>query len=1081
MATTKVLSSHTDAPFKGASPSFIPKLVTASSGITFSAPSFQTGYGTRSNSPVIGDAIENPQGHRYDLAVYRAPIDLKLTESSERRDFQIRPLKRNFNRIRTELELLDRVSLNTPVQIRDYALMKRKLYLDYGDNLNLQLAMMALKLSLFFNMNENKLRHIMTPYDYLKNSLANGATFADDLKKARGIATLSTFAVIRFTDLDEKITEFNRDNTSQFYIDPNRRYAYDDFFNEQYVLFFQDENVNDFEWAFQPIEDDEQAYEVFESLLTKLLHQYKVKGLESLTDDEKAAWVSDSTVFNSETVDRSGPGRNGIRKRVLEGVDNPFGRLTDEFRFRRSIIPVGPANFRDAWEPDVNTLWTIKSISSVMRPIVQKIPFSAMYDPTIAYRRKRFMRRRRGTLYLMLDYKKSGITINRKLLTIMGRALENEYPEVEEFRYIKHYDSLKVYDNGKWHTPIRGVGLGNMNELYTLMQCVFGLSMKEKYGTHSIFFNDDAVYELDPRYYRSQVMHIISFIKKTGLIVNLSKSVVSRNNIFCEEYLMEDNLDYSKKQLLVVPIAGSAFQTTTAQAKKFVYGVNRQLIGTGYRDLTIQFINILTKLYKAEFGKMDVYLPYHLGGYVDFSETNFSCLVEFILDPGSYLKTPNEQGQIPQIRRWSRYLLLKKKSGGGLLSSKARIAFRGKQVENPLKYIDPLKQVGGLSELVYNYAELQSPKEFEQTMDDLLNYRGLHNAKPRIKLGLELKEERRRRSLYRDFKRVNKHVRDVLGRDIYGLGQVLSLVRDVPDAPSYFGFPRCFVEKSSPLFYSNRDRMVSFVRDIDVGVSQTKIRRALSATLESVLLSRWNPGADPFVFYELWRRRKSGYLISDNKLPILQGNFYNLPKMFKAFCPNKRLFITELGLRLGRHPNTYKDIEISGSGLEMILLRDAFEVVLPPDLIGEWRRIKRDFQANLSEIRYIMSDVYLKERIEFKSFLKTVRELMESFSDESDQEHSEYEIDHDLFDFLDRIGEEELVQRMTGLEQTVDRLIDEESEWSYEAESLMDDDFADNIDFDIDVDDDSEESVTEVPLNEVRRLVRYYDEMTRTG
>jgi hypothetical protein len=975
---------------------------------------------------------------------------------------------------------LDRVALNTPVELRDFALMKRKRYMETNDQLDLQIASMSLKLSLFFNMEENKLRHVMTPYDYLKNSLSKGANFSNDLKSARGLATLSTFAIIRFTDLDEKIDEFNNENTSGFFIDRDRKYAYDDFLSESYTLFFEDKSVDDFKWSQEPLEEDEEALSHFRTALRQVLSLYRVKALEDPDDSDKSTWVSDSTVFESGDVENSGPGRNKARKAALEGSKNPFGKLTDSFRFRRSIIPVAPGNWRDSWEPDRDTLFTIKSISHVMRPVVQQIPFSAMYDPTIAYRRKQFMRKNTNRLYLMLDYKKSALTINRTLLTIMGEELSSIYPEVSTFEWIKYYKDLKVYKDKKWLTPVRGVGLGNMNELYTLMQCAFGFIAKEEFNTKSIFFNDDAVYELHPTLYRTQVIRILSLIKKCGCIVNLKKSVVSRYNIFCEDYVTEEGLDYSKRQLLVVPIAGAAFCSTLAQAKKYVYGINRLLIGTGYRELSVQFINILTKLYKPEFGKMDIYLPYHLGGYVDFSPTNFSCLVEYILDPGCYLRTTTEQGHIPEIRRWTRYLLLKKKSGGGLLSSKARIAYRGEKAVNILKYIDPLKQVGGLSQLVYDYAKLQSPVEFEQNLDDLLNYRGLHNAKPTLKMGLEMKEDRRRRNLFKEYKDFSKRkTLSLLSKDCYGLGQVLSMTKDVPDAPSYFGFPRCFVEKSSPQFESNRDRMVSFVKEEQLGSSPKKIRRAISSTLESVLLKRWIPYSDPFIFYDLWRNRKSGYLISDKKLPRIFGHFYNLPSMFRAFCPNKRLFITELDLRLGSHANTYKDTDISGSGLEMILLKDAFEIVLPNDLIGRWRSIKKVYKDYLSEIREILAEVPLNSRAEFKSALDTIEMIFENHHKDDFDPWENREHDHDLHDFLERIEEENLLTSLIGLEQDIDRLIDEESDYySILSDTEVEEDEGE-VDFEFDDSDYSEESVEEVSQNEVRRLVRYYDELTR--
>jgi hypothetical protein len=274
--------------------------------------------------------------------------------------------------------------------------------------------------------------------------------------------------------------------------------------------------------------------------------------------------------------------------------------------------------------------------------------------------------------------------------------------------------------------------------------------------------------------------------------------------------------------------------------------------------------------------------------------------------------------------------------------------------------------------------------------------------------------------------------------------------------------------------------MVSFVRDVDVGHSDAKIRRCLSSTLESVLTARWMPGSDPFIFYELWRRRKSGYLISDKKLPRIQGNFYNLPRLFKAFCPNKRLFITELALRLGKHPTTYHETDISGSGLEMYLLRDAFELVLPTDLIGEWRWIKNNCQGVLGEIRSILQGIFLESRPEFKSCLLTLKDIFEGVHKEDIYpDHEEIEADHDLHDFLERIEEENLLEAMIGLEQDLDRLLDEELDLDYMSLSEADS-YEDNIDFQADVIDESEESFEEVPLNEVRRLVRYYDELSRS-
>jgi len=49
-----------------------------------------------------------------------------------------------------------------------------------------------------------------------------------------------------------------------------------------------------------------------------------------------------------------------------------------------------------------------------------------------------------------------------------------------------------------------------MNELYTLMQCAFGMMSKQAFGTHSLFFNDDAVYELSKKLEDSSCTNLIS-------------------------------------------------------------------------------------------------------------------------------------------------------------------------------------------------------------------------------------------------------------------------------------------------------------------------------------------------------------------------------------------------------------------------------------------------------------------------------------------------------------------------------------------------------------------------------------------
>jgi hypothetical protein len=165
-----------------------------------------------------------------------------------------------------------------------------------------------------------------------------------------------------------------------------------------------DETVDDLKWAYEPLEIDEGALVEFRGILREVLTKWKVSDLQRPAQHSTASWTSDSTCFDEDPTERT-IHRNIVRDKLKSGSKHPFGRITDKFRFRRSIIPVAPGNFRDSWEPNFDTLFSIRSISHVMRQIVQPIPYSTMYDSTIAYRRKKKILEKEDSLYLMLDYK----------------------------------------------------------------------------------------------------------------------------------------------------------------------------------------------------------------------------------------------------------------------------------------------------------------------------------------------------------------------------------------------------------------------------------------------------------------------------------------------------------------------------------------------------------------------------------------------------------------------------------------------------------------------------------------------------
>jgi hypothetical protein len=478
---------------------------------------------------------------------------------------------------------------------------------------------------------------------------------------------------------------------------------------------------------------------------------------------------------------------------------------------------------------------------------------------------------------------------------------------------------------------------------------------------------------------------------------------------------------------------------------------------------------------------MDLYLPYHLGGWIDFSESNFSCIVEYILDPHCYLRNPESESHIPRIRKWARYCLLKARSGSGIFSKKARIAYRGTKLENPFKDPIVLRQTGPLKDYLYRYAGLEDPVEYMDSLDSLLNYRGLHNAKPRIKFALEMKNAAYRQKFFKNFRKIENNDFRILTKDVFSLSEVLYLSKSVPDAPSYFSYPR-FLSIPGRAAQSGKKHQIMIYRKSDIeGRSLEHIRLAMASTVESIMSGGWYARSDPFIFHEIWTHKKTGYLLSNQKIVDYQAWHCKLPNLFRAFCPNKRLFWTELCTRTQSYPSGFKEYEISESEYQMYMFKDAFDLILPPDLKGKWRLIKVRHKKHLNIIRNILSGFNLTTRTMLKVALDTIEEVLQPQKSEEEEEvilHSP----HDVRDFLERFEDESLYRRVIASEYTIEDLLDSESEDSLFYQDVSGSEM-EVIDEGIEalIDDDSETEDDEPPLGTVRRLVRHFNQLTRNS
>jgi hypothetical protein len=1067
MASKKEQESSPSAEFNSSLLIDMPREIFNSQETIMNVRLSKSGYSSPTSSLLSADSSTSYDDIKINHKTY-SKIYQEIPRSNERADFTVKPMIHDGPLSRRLLQVIENRFTNDPEELMAVCFSLRNKYLESLSQEDLQLSMLAGRLSLYSNCSVSQRRPILTPVQYARYSAELGPAFTNMLKKGKGLATLSTLSKMKFLDLTKKIEEFNLRWGHIFTIDESEEYAYDDFLNEDNLLFFNDPDVNDLEWAFIPVEINESACEEFRRILVEVLERWKVPDLLSPSKNEIATWTSDSTSFEKSPEERT-IHRNIVRSRLQNRHKAPFGELTTDFLTRRSIVPVAPGNFRDSWEPSFDTLFTIKSISHVMRQVVQPIPYSAMYDANIAYRRKRKLLDKES-LFLMLDYKKSAITVPRHIVKIMGEELERIYPNIE-FSFIKYYENIKLFVDGKETPTCRGVGLGNMNELFTLMQCVFGHFSKKAFDCGSIFFNDDAAYELHSSSYRKQAVLIMSFIRATGNILNLSKCLISESTIFCEEYRTRTGFDYRKTQLLVLPMLGSMFCPNTATAKRYLYSIDRMLIGTGLRKLSFLMLALLDQVYKPEFGKMDHYLPYHLGGWLDFSETNFSCLAEYCIDPGVYLTSPREMGSIPEIRRWISYNLLCSQSES-ILSSKARIAYKGEHLINTEKDFEIFRYKDSLSEYLYGYCGLSNPEEAEESADSVVNNRGLHNAKPRIKLGLSNKFMKNRRRIYHAFKRYPKERLNLIEKNGLGLNLVLKSIKSMDDSPSNLSFPRCFLKESWQVPEGKKHKIVVFKKsDMATGKSLSDIRKSVAATIDSIRSKRWYKRADPFIFYDVWRRKKSGYLLSEKGIPNVQAGNYSLPVDFRVFCPNASLFVKEFATRTGRVPLEWHESTQLISEFKMHLFKDSFEIILPPDMIGQWRDVKTMYQKDLYLLRNILSGINLRDRTSFTAFLITAAALFETCCSSDPRSFESY--DEDILQVLERFEEENLYSEIISSEYTVEDLLDDEG--IYEdifSDNDSDEDYNIPEDFEIFEEEDSETEDSDPGFNEIRRLAR---------
>lgn len=851
-------------------------------------------------------------------------------------------------------KVLDVIS---PYLIEDNDVNLRKIFeidpeiIDVDINLYQQVRRLALKLILL-RMTNPPNGFAIPLVKYIYYNLTYGPPFADWLKKARQAMLIKTLAYRLILDNQEFISEIENNS---FHISLTlKNYDYDSFLNEEHLIPFS-QSADDLNWSLMPVEENFVALDVFHRQSTILLQNYKLEELVEPGIDEYRSWISDSITWYKD--DRFS---NSKLLRELAKTDELIPLIerskTSQYTFHSKSVFVSPGNARYTWQCELETLFKVKRVSFLLRQILEKIPLSAMCSPYKAYRRRKVLRLHPDKLFFMIDFKKSGLTINRRLLVILGIVLNDLYPD-KGFQELIDFEDVILKTEKLLQHPARGVGLGNCNEGMTLIQCVIGQILFTR-GMDSLFFNDDGVI-IGHSTLRRDFSSILGLIKDLGLIINLRKTLISKFNIFCEEYeVIHEDFSYRKLQQLTIPFADTFFSENISIAKALYSTLLDNVQGTG---IDVKLIPALAAYWGFEFHKTEIMWPVEFGGWRHEGETNVNECLLFLFNWNCL--TIGDPGFIPLLRKWSNYLMTYSDIQN-FIHRKSNISYR-EFVSNPFKdmrfYLPQSKYALRLA----NFLSLQSNEEIISSWDNLYNIRGLKNAKPSIYKAKCEYFYRQRKAVWKKFQIANKISNlPVLGVCFPDLFKCLRYLHQYDVGGVSYAIPIQFIlgrKRIKPDDYEVLGKVLIMRSNHSRHVDQFGVNLAL----ESVYASRNIEGSDFISLRNQIRRERSKTLRCNSKRWISPCVHTSMPGWIHLF------FGSETEMRI--YYATVWGIEIyhvlSAFDIDEMYLKcsHVIERIFPGCEKEFWEMVTLSEKKGMSEkVRIFFKDITFKDPIALK-------------------------------------------------------------------------------------------------------------------
>jgi len=354
--------------------------------------------------------------------------------------------------------------------------------------------------------------------------------------------------------------------------------------------------------------------------------------LELPTDIEVLAQVKTSTTLDLDKM-KSIP--------FYQGRLTPLGReFSRIFKGKRSIIPVGPANTRDAVVTTIDTYNSVKWCDLVMTRLLDEEPESLVSNsPQVFLSRLKKMTEipRRGQMFWLRDIKKCGLTFPRELFHLIQECLSEKYPDknfsrFDIFRYYSIWD-----ENGKPVKTVRGYCLGMANNLVTYLQCMFSKMLLKRLPpqieVEALYGNDDSclkVWTEDGVLSNIDAMMIqcedFDILNQLNVITNDKKSFWSWYPILFEEY---GHQDFKIKHSRIACALSSAMLAPDIKYAKFLTSsISLALWDNG--DWIESPLRELISKWGYEYYPEEINYDYLLGGWLSIRNVGLNPMLRMI-------------------------------------------------------------------------------------------------------------------------------------------------------------------------------------------------------------------------------------------------------------------------------------------------------------------------------------------------------------------------------------------------------------------------------------------------------------------